>query len=426
MNRQRGLVTLLVTTMILVVSLVFSLASYKNVFYQIKRTQNEVLARKAHWLAEGAIECAFAEIKVSGFLPNNPLYPNACEASIAGTTINFHFSSVENFSIASSASLASMAKASLTKSAEVMSKSKSGAIQTGSSMFSNSSMNIYAPDPGVLAEDGWECIALRYRNAFVPNAAITNSGLSDKPNSQDCTISHKTNGVGIAALKSDFIHDPNLSPFENFFGVSDVKHDDVKNNKFDVVITEVPSSPGHLEYSGITECGKAIKEALSSGYESVWVEGNCEVSGDIYTDIVKLSNNMDGIIVLVHDGMFSVFPKAVPNNLKFQGMIFHYNYEYAFNFDDWKTSQAYSHLTHIPSVFGDNVNLASFYLHGALNLDGGLLLDAKHYDNTSKKYISQNALLNDSFGMTYNSSYFNKFSSSSNEIGWTEGSWHDF
>lgn len=53
MNSQKGMATLLVTSMLLVVSLLFSLASYKNVFYQIKRTQNEVLVRKAHWLAEG-------------------------------------------------------------------------------------------------------------------------------------------------------------------------------------------------------------------------------------------------------------------------------------------------------------------------------------------------------------------------------------
>ena len=80
MKRQKGLTTLLVTTMLLVVSLVFSLSSYKNLFYQIKRTQNEVMARKAHWLAEGGLECGFATIFNSpnpqnvdqaGFFPPN-------------------------------------------------------------------------------------------------------------------------------------------------------------------------------------------------------------------------------------------------------------------------------------------------------------------------------------------------------------------
>ena len=62
MKRQRGLATLLVTVMLLVVSLIFSLSSYKNIFYQIKRTQNEVMARKAHWLAEGGLECGFSKV----------------------------------------------------------------------------------------------------------------------------------------------------------------------------------------------------------------------------------------------------------------------------------------------------------------------------------------------------------------------------
>ncbi|MGF1681022.1 hypothetical protein [Photobacterium minamisatsumaniensis] len=429
MNKQKGFTTLLVTAMLLIAALLFSLASYKSVFYQIKRAQNEVMARKAHWLAEGGVECAFAEVKASGLMPNDPIYPNDCAAEIADTSINFAFMSSNKFSIEASASPDSIAKANVTKSAELALSGKSGAIQTGSNMYAHSSLRFYYPDPGVWTEDGWQCVALRYRNEYFPNASVVNSGLADLPKGKNCLPDYMTNGTGLAALKNDFVHDPNLSPFENFFDIADADHDDVKNKKFDVVITEKTSPSGSLEYSGMSNCGKAIKDALSSGHESVWVEGHCELSGNDYVDIVKASNESDGIMILIHDGMFSLYPEKVAGNdgdLNYQGMIFHYNYEYNYNFNDWAGSEAQKQLTHIPSVFGENVHLASFYLHGALNLDGGLILDAKHYDSTSKKYISQNALLNDSFAMTYNETYFTKFSNNNNDVRWVKGSWHDF
>ena len=60
MKSQQGMATLMITSLLLVVALLFSLASYKNLFYQIKRSQNEVLAKQAHWQAEGGLECAFS------------------------------------------------------------------------------------------------------------------------------------------------------------------------------------------------------------------------------------------------------------------------------------------------------------------------------------------------------------------------------
>ena len=58
MKSQQGIATLMITSLLLVVALLFSLASYKNLFYQIKRSQNEVLTKQAYWQAEGGLECA--------------------------------------------------------------------------------------------------------------------------------------------------------------------------------------------------------------------------------------------------------------------------------------------------------------------------------------------------------------------------------
>ncbi len=50
---QKGVATLLITAILLSIALVVTLGSYKNLFYQIKRAQNEIKARQEHWLAEG-------------------------------------------------------------------------------------------------------------------------------------------------------------------------------------------------------------------------------------------------------------------------------------------------------------------------------------------------------------------------------------
>ncbi|MFA0350859.1 hypothetical protein AB4486_28550, partial [Vibrio sp. 10N.222.55.C6] len=57
----------------LVTALMLTFGSYRSVFYQIKRSQNEVEARKQHWEAEGGLECGFTYIvnqKLQS-IPNN-------------------------------------------------------------------------------------------------------------------------------------------------------------------------------------------------------------------------------------------------------------------------------------------------------------------------------------------------------------------
>lgn len=54
-QKQIGATTLLITSILLSITLIATLGSYKNLFYQIKRAQNEVKARQVHW-AKGGIE----------------------------------------------------------------------------------------------------------------------------------------------------------------------------------------------------------------------------------------------------------------------------------------------------------------------------------------------------------------------------------
>ncbi|AJR09762.1 hypothetical protein C9J03_09570 [Photobacterium gaetbulicola] len=432
MQKQRGLTTLLVTTMILLISSVLSLASYKNVFYQIKRTQNEVLARQAHWLAEGGMECGLTTI----FNSPNPenahqpgFFPNGCTTGLGVDLVAVKDASTYELT----SQYIDRAKATLKKSISILSSGKSGAIQTGSNMYAHSSLAIYNPEPGKFTGEGWQCVAVRYRDKYEPTASIANYGLLAKPDpsfdnkGKDCLASHKTMGTGIEALKEDFVHDPSMSPFEDFFGVSDQQHNQVRDDYFDVVITETTSPSGNdFEYSGMTNCSAAILEALTKGHEKIWVEGSCEVAGVDFENVAKESQRLDGVLILVHDGLFSLFPNNGDKSEKYNGLLFHYNVDYQYDFSDWEGSKAFDHLNHPSSVFGDKVDLASYYLHGSLNINGGVILDAKHYDISVQKFVSQNALLFDSFALTYNGSYFDKFEGGPVTVKWMQGTWHDF
>ncbi|EGU39892.1 hypothetical protein VII00023_14261 [Vibrio ichthyoenteri ATCC 700023] len=69
MNQQRGVITILLTSVLLVVILLLVLGSYRITFHQLKVAQNEVRSRSQHWMAEGAIECLFAYINATGIAP---------------------------------------------------------------------------------------------------------------------------------------------------------------------------------------------------------------------------------------------------------------------------------------------------------------------------------------------------------------------
>lgn len=52
-RRSEGYITLTITSFILLAALILVMGSYKQVFFQIKRAQNEVKSRQDHWTAEG-------------------------------------------------------------------------------------------------------------------------------------------------------------------------------------------------------------------------------------------------------------------------------------------------------------------------------------------------------------------------------------
>lgn len=60
---EKGVATLLITSMMLSVAMVFVLGSSGTTLYQVKRAQNTLFSRQAHWLAEGGLTCAFERLQ---------------------------------------------------------------------------------------------------------------------------------------------------------------------------------------------------------------------------------------------------------------------------------------------------------------------------------------------------------------------------
>ncbi len=62
-RKQRGVVTLLITSVLLIGALVVTLGTYRSVFHQIKVAQNEVQGRQNHWRLEGGLECTYSYLR---------------------------------------------------------------------------------------------------------------------------------------------------------------------------------------------------------------------------------------------------------------------------------------------------------------------------------------------------------------------------
>ncbi|KJF84718.1 hypothetical protein [Photobacterium phosphoreum] len=171
-HQQSGMTTLLITSMLLIVALLFSLASYKNLFYQIKRTQNEVLARQAHWAAEGGLECGFAEISNKSDVSTSL---DKCKTVIDGQPLTLSIVTDDSKSVLTSKTDNDYKK--ITKTIVAGGAKSSGVIKSSADLYFNGDYRFF-PDPGNLRNTtNWDCVLLRYRNnVFIHDDGNLNTG----------------------------------------------------------------------------------------------------------------------------------------------------------------------------------------------------------------------------------------------------------
>ncbi len=341
---QFGATTLLVTSALLVAALIFTLGSYKALFYQIKRAQNEVKARQQHWIAEGGLECIFSKARLNNTIPTNSSISD-CNAN---GDIQFTYSTPSN---KLTEITATYGYAGVQKTIKQPGTGASGVMKATSNLYFAGGMAM-RPDPGEgLGDDEWACTMLRYSSDFKVYGSVHNQGLNDTelpyqgfPTGQSCrnetTDNYVTSTTGDydtpTNLQQDFVYDDLQKPFEDLFDVPREDWFDVMS--FDgfvkIANTSLTDTDGEMAFQKsnlpaptiVSNCGTKITSAIQSGNDLIWIYGSCHLDSTDLTNIESaitpesgLSPIPSGVILVLQNGLLST-----SGDLDFKGMIYHF------------------------------------------------------------------------------------------------------
>ena len=407
MRDQQGAITLLITALLLVAILVLSLASYKNVFFQAKRAQNEVISRQQHWVAEGGLECAFTINRLNtgvGLLDQD--YSDCIQSSLefAPNTSGSTFYTITSKNVNSEV-----------KKIIKISSRIAGAIQSRSDL---KLIGAYQFNPDALLSG--ECISVRFsanfilEGAFVTNDPIDNgpfmgySGAcnpntkthtaNDSDNSWDIDVLvTPTDTSSIAAtgpLREDFIYDPTLDPFESFFGDERSNLASIRN-KFEVINGSVSTTLGN-------QCEDLIASAFLTT-DKVWVEGNCDI---INPATLPGASDTRPKVIVVENGILTVNGSST-----FNGFVYHLYSEVIPS--DMTSTWDSLRVASTANLTASDKKTAVFQNNGSFSPTGGFVLDTP----------GGLSIFRSGMNLNFDSA---AIPSLTNKIKWLKGSWHDF
>ncbi|PSV44897.1 hypothetical protein [Photobacterium indicum] len=442
MKSQKGMATLLVTAMLLVVSLLFSLASYKNAFYQIKRTQNEVLARQAHWRAEGGLECAFSEMNASSNLPNDPAYMNTCSNNLVDTDIRFSFPSSNQIRIVSEASSGIVAKSTVTKTAKFGGGINS-TIKMNASVLELTGSQHFVPNPTetFISADNFACQSVV--TSGVVSYISSASGTDEHFLTTDSTVSHHGGGPGGAITFTcdsryrsnlfdttniptgfvvsdlvkglDIIENTTVDVFQDIFGVDHaewktVRSEIAQDSKGDIISPSIVNGKGGDAVTAqgwITECSKLVEASFLAGNKKIWVDGSCALGANIFGGVVSDKS----IMLVIHDGFVEFNASGAFNGLLYQYASIALNAKSIW--EDRVDNITFPVRAFNKSDIDPNFLNVSFFVNGSTYIDGAIGIDAP--DRTVR--------INGSIIPSYNAGKSGEFING--KLTWLEGSWYD-
>ncbi|MBY8244023.1 hypothetical protein KW524_07750 [Vibrio fluvialis] len=398
---QRGVATLLITSILLKVALVVTLGMYKNLFFQIKRAQNEVRAKQQFWMAEGGLECIYSVTQTTHMLPTASHY-SACDSS---SLLSFSY---QNPGRGQWKVTAQYGYQHLSKTIRYPA-SASGVLKATSNLYFAGGLSMLA-DPGLsLGDSQWACTMLRYSKEFYVNGTLANLGLSDThlpysgfPTGQSCRGDYMTTTTaGYATptgLEKDFVNDLHQTPFEDLFGearsewykvMSDPQFSKISATSLFNASGVLLSQTSLPTPAPITNCGEQIVQQIQLGKDLLWVYGSCHLE---HSDLTAIGDAIDaagaaidGVILVIHNGLLST-----EGALTFKGMIYHFISQAADGTPDFVPSEtqwqalnltqanslksAVDHtLDVLPAVSIDNT---SYFQTGAFYPTGGYVMDA--------------------------------------------------
>ncbi|PSV11553.1 hypothetical protein [Photobacterium leiognathi] len=415
--QQSGMTTLLITSLLLIVALLFSLASYKNLFYQIKRTQNEVLARQAHWIAEGGIECGFSKVKQENNLNNilNVNYFNSdCNNSKVSVDVNVVDTGKYQFSVISNINPAFK---NIRKNIVAGSNRSSGTIKATSDLIIDSdggNSDMY-PDPGIKNGSDYECVLLRYAGTVKIIGTFANKGLhyayppydgfytGDAGSYPNCLGNYQSTVVDSMITESnkpsvfgdDYIKDIVFDPFFDTFSVKREEWKEGVRDKSTVI-------------SGSNTCSTDIATSISSDSDRIWVVGDCDLGSSVSEIQSKIDSvGLAGIILIVQDGILSI-----DGAFTLDALIYHFKSpESSFvpTETKWNLLSAGDELTSAEKSY------VAYFQNGAFHPKGGYVLDAP----------GLTAKFRGSLNFSFNSDVFKDALDDLKEVKWQKGSWND-
>ncbi|GLT15532.1 hypothetical protein [Vibrio algivorus] len=432
LSKQRGAATLLVAVLLLASVLVLSLASYKGVFFQAKRAQNEIEARIAHWIGEGGLECAYTKMyqdRDQSVLVSGTIYFDSdCVVPMNLSSMNIDSLGGQKYRIEPEFEQSGILISPVSKVVDFSRNRSTGAIKATADLYIRGTGTFNPPDPGNELASGWECVGLRYKNNFEMIGAIDNKqfyaatnypSASFNPNGKQCLSSHVT--TSSANLKRDFQYDDKLDPFQEAFDLSSSLWTEVRDNPiydFDIIQTS-SLIVGNASVNPASKCGEAVKNKIESGSTRIWVEGSCELYNDPVvtqpqwlSEIAAATQDTDGVLLLVHNGIFSIHGSG-----EFKGSLFHINNSFSPTASDWNGLYGESVKNQLSSYFPSVPTSAdvAYVQNGSFVFTGGQSLDLD----------GQIAYFNNGLDFKYNSDVLDSI------FGvlpprWLKGSWNDF
>ncbi|HIF9109047.1 TPA: hypothetical protein ACX6SG_002788 [Photobacterium damselae] len=411
MNRyyQQGMSTLLITSMLLVVALIFSLASYKNLFYQIKRTQNEVLARQAHWAAEGGLECGFAEISNKSDV-NTSL--DKCKTVIDGQPLTLSIDTDDGKSVLISKTDNNYKK--ISKIIVAGGARSSGVIKSSADLFFNGNYEI-SPDYTNEPKNN-KCNIIRYkRNIYLNKSYAPFSTVSNKDEKKICDDIYSTvKAQKRSELEKDVYKDIYMDLFKETFGVDRKRWKEIKEKYF-----------FYDDKKNDNSCINKITDGIKKDERYIWITGDCVLDDADLKELPSVGSDKKSMFILVQNGVLNLGGEIGSSSL-YNAMFYLFINETISVGDQWKDSAIDPDKD--PKMYATSdedekeISADEFssktiaYLNGSHRPNGGFIFDAPGYVIYFRLSID----------LSFDDSLIDDLLSPFGKPTWQQGSWHDF